>query len=246
MPDRQQAAAALAQDAGGALVHAHRAVAGLGVAQPELEARGRARGAGVKRVPTSLAGRGRAAGSRRRSRRRSRRGSRRRPPSRRRAPCCASRRARAARCARRSRSASSSAGSLTSADQLGVGVAGAGPPCGARRCRSAAPAACASSMIATWAARKSLSPKVISSVAVVSFSFTTGHHPPLEQPAQGLARVQVVGPHLQVGRRSAAPGRRGPRAPSEPLLVGAEEAPLADRGGRLQLVDRARAQLPAP
>ena len=29
-------------------------------------------------------------------------------------------------------------------------------------------------MIATWAARKSLSPKVISSVAVVSFSFTTG------------------------------------------------------------------------
>jgi hypothetical protein len=32
----------------------------------------------------------------------------------------------------------------------------------------------ASSMIATCAARKSLSPKVISSVAVVSFSFTTG------------------------------------------------------------------------
>ena len=31
--------------------------------------------------------------------------------------------------------------------------------------------------IATWAARKSLSPKVISSVAVVSFSLTTGTAP---------------------------------------------------------------------
>ena len=35
----------------------------------------------------------------------------------------------------------------------------------------------ASSRIATWAARKSLSPKVISSVAVVSFSLTTGTTP---------------------------------------------------------------------
>ena len=35
----------------------------------------------------------------------------------------------------------------------------------------------ASSRIATWAARKSLSPKLISSVAVVSFSLTTGTTP---------------------------------------------------------------------
>ena len=35
----------------------------------------------------------------------------------------------------------------------------------------------ASSSTATWAARKSLSPKVISSVAVVSFSLITGTTP---------------------------------------------------------------------
>ena len=55
-------------------------------------------------------------------------------------------------------------------------------------------------MIATCAARKSLSPKVISSVAVVSFSLTTGNDAPVEQPAQRLAGVQVVGPQLEVGR----------------------------------------------
>ena len=101
-------------------------------------------------------------------------------------------------------------------------------------------------MIATCAARKSLSPKVISSVAVVSFSFTTGTTFQASRRAQRLARVQVVGARLEVGggqqhlRGVDAAGR------VEPLLVGAEQAALADRRGGLELVDRLRALPSAP
>ena len=69
-----------------------------------------------------------------------------------------------------------------------------------------------------------MSPKVISSVAVVSFSLMTGTTPHVEQPPQRLARVQVVGArgHVEGGQQHlrGADALRG-----EPLLVDAEEVP---------------------
>ena len=68
---------------------------------------------------------------------------------------------------------------------------------------------------------------------------------PVEQPAERLARVQIVGPQLEVGggeqdlRRTDVPLRK-------PLLVGPEEAPLPDGRGRLELVDRGRPARAAP
>ena len=92
-------------------------------------------------------------------------------------------------------------------------------------------------MIATCAARKSLSPKVISSVAVVSFSFTTGTTRQASRRRERLTGVQIVGAQLEV--RGGEQDLGGPHvAFRQPLLVGPEEAPLADRRGRLQLVDR--------
>ena len=95
-------------------------------------------------------------------------------------------------------------------------------------------------MIATCAERKSLSPKVISSVAVVSFSLTTGTTCQAIKPLQRLTRVQVVDPlrHVEGGQQHL----RGTDASSgEPILVGAEEVALADGRGGLELVDCARA-----
>ena len=66
------------------------------------------------------------------------------------------------------------------------------------------------------------------------------HHAPLDQPPQRLARVQVVGAGGDVG--GGQQHLRRPRAaPGQPALVGAEEVALADRRGTLQLVHRPRA-----
>ena len=81
---------------------------------------------------------------------------------------------------------------------------------------------------ATWAARKSLSPKEISSVAVVSFSLITGSTRHSSSVVERLARVQVVGAgahveerqqHLRARARrarAAARRRRGRACPARP------------------------------
>ena len=66
------------------------------------------------------------------------------------------------------------------------------------------------------------------------------HHPPVEQPAQGLAGIQVVHArrHVERGQQHLS---RVDLLGAESLLVGAEQRPLADRRRRLHLVDGARA-----
>ena len=62
-------------------------------------------------------------------------------------------------------------------------------------------------------------------------------HAPVEQPAQRLAGVQVVGPELEIGG-GQQDLRRADVALRQALLVGPEEASLPDRRGGLELVDR--------
>ncbi len=100
--DGQQAGAALAHGAHGAGVDHERAARGLGVLQPQLEARV-ARLAGGEARALALAGEHRGERLARARRCRSRWGCRRRWPSRRRRPSSASRRSRAARSCGRSR-----------------------------------------------------------------------------------------------------------------------------------------------
>ena len=226
-PDRQQARAALAQDPRGALVDEHAAVGGLRVLEPELEARG-------------LAAPRRRSGCRRPLRRRRRASVPAAVPLQITAGMPASLAISAAATLLRippepkadvrspisrplERGEVVDLDSTSSAPGSARGSAVWRPSTSVSRTSRRA-----SSRIATWAARKSLSPKVISSVAVVSFSLTTGHHPPLDQPAQGLAGVQVVGAGGDVGggeqhlrgvgaaARPAAPHRRGRGRPGRP------------------------------
>ena len=92
---------------------------------------------------------------------------------------------------------------------------------------------------ATWAARKSLSPKEISSVAVVSFSLITGSTRHSEQRRQRLARVQVVGAGAHVEERQQHL-RAGHAALAQQLVVDPVELALPDRAGGLQRADRGR------
>ena len=64
-------------------------------------------------------------------------------------------------------------------------------------------------------------------------------HAPLEQLAQRLARVQVVGPGADVEERQQHLGGRH-AARAQQLVVDLVELALADRAGGLQLVDGAR------
>ena len=116
--DRQQARAALAQRARGAGVDDDRAARGLGVLQPQLEARVARLAAAAKRVPDA-ARRRRAAASAPgvRARCRSRPGCRPRSPSRRRRPSSACRRSRAATSSWPMSSASSAAKSVDLGDE---------------------------------------------------------------------------------------------------------------------------------
>ena len=65
------------------------------------------------------------------------------------------------------------------------------------------------------------------------------HHPPLDQPPQRLAGVEVVGPGGDVGSGQQHLGRAGPVA-RQAALVSAVEVALPDRRGGLQLVHRPR------
>ena len=85
---------------------------------------------------------------------------------------------------------------------------------GRRGSRSYRPSASVSStsrralrISATWAARASLSPKVISSVAVESFSLTTGTMPQRSSVSSVRAGVHVALAAVHVAGPSAAPGR---------------------------------------
>ena len=93
---------------------------------------------------------------------------------------------------------------------------------------------------ATWAARKSLSPKEISSVAVVSFSLMTGSTRQSSSVRQRLARVEVVGAGAHVEEREQHL-RAGHAAFAQQLVVDAVELALPDGAGGLQLADRASA-----
>ena len=62
-------------------------------------------------------------------------------------------------------------------------------------------------------------------------------HAPVEQPAQRLAGVQVLGPELEIGC-GQQDLRRVHVAPRQALLVGPEETSLTDRRGGLELIDR--------
>ena len=97
----------------------------------------------------------------------------------------------------------------------------------------------AATSTATCAARKSLSPKEISSVAVVSFSLITGSTRHSSSVLERLARVQVVraGAHVEERQQHL---RAGHAALAQQLVVDAVELALADRAGRLQLADRGR------
>ena len=196
-PDRQQAGAALAQDPRRALVDHEPAVGRLRVLEPELEAR-------------RLAAPGRRSGCRPPRRRRPRRsvpgrsrcrsppGSRPRSPSPRRRPCCASRPSRRPRCGRRSpaprarRSRSTSAISSASGSRRG-----------------------SARVEAVDVGQQDQQPGVEQDrdlggeEVVVAEGDLVGrgrvvlvddrHHAPLDQPPQGLARVQVVGAGGDVG-----------------------------------------------
>ena len=93
---------------------------------------------------------------------------------------------------------------------------------------------------ATWAARKSLSPKEISSVAVVSFSLITGSTRQSSSVRERLARVQVVRARAHVEERQQHLRARH-AAFAQQLVVDAVQLALPDGARRLQLPDRARA-----
>ena len=65
------------------------------------------------------------------------------------------------------------------------------------------------------------------------------HDPPVEQLAQGAARVDVVRARAHVEERQQHL-RRGQAAVAQQLVVDAVELALADRARRLQVLDRAR------
>ena len=67
------------------------------------------------------------------------------------------------------------------------------------------------------------------------------HHAPVEQPAQRLARVEVVGAraHVEEGQQHLGAGHA---ALAQQLVVDAVELALADGAGRLEVLDRRRAR----
>ena len=84
-----------------------------------------------------------------------------------------------------------------------------------------------------------MSPKVISSVAVASFSFTTGTAPEPEQRVEGVADVDVGLPVADVRGREQDLRRLNADTP-ERTLPGLLELRLADGRGSLELTHRRR------
>ena len=194
--------------------------------------------------PDGLARDARAECARAASRCRSRPGSPRPSPSRPRAPCCACRPTQV-----RARHADLVAAQLLQVARPRRPAAASGSargrPCRAPSTSESTTSRSAGSRIATWAARMSLSPKLISSVAVVSFSFITGTTPHSSSLREGAARVQVLHRAPRCRRTSAAPAPRARRA-REQLRVDVVQRALADRGRRLQLLHRRRAARACP
>src|SRR5271155_5648035 len=84
---------------------------------------------------------------------------------------------------------------------------------------------------ATRAASRSLSPKRISAVAIVSFSLTSGTAPSASNCAKG-ARVEVAAPFFGI-LRGQENLRDGDAVPRQCLLIGVRQANLSGRGGGL-------------
>ena len=222
----------------------------LRVLEPELEARGLA-GAGRRSGCRPVRPRPPRRGCRPRSRCRSPPGCRPRSPSRRRRPCCASRPSRRPRCGRRSpsRRARRSPRPRRPARRSGR--------CAGRRREDAVDVGEQDEQAGVEQDRDLGGEEVV----VAEGDLVGGggvvlvddrDHPPLDQPAQGLARVQVVGAGGDVGRgqqhlggaraaaRRAAARRRGrgrpgrpPRRPAaRPSPAAAPAAPSAACRGR--------------
>ena len=96
---------------------------------------------------------------------------------------------------------------------------------------------------ATWAAKKSLSPKVILSVAVVSFSLITGTQRRLQRRRKRCSRIQVVDAveTSDEFKSTCAACTSWPPA----RLIGAKKRPLPNRRRRLKLIHGARARVEA-
>ena len=94
--------------------------------------------------------------------------------------------------------------------------------------------------IATCAARMSLSPKVISSVAVVSFSLMIGDDAPVEQLGERAPRVHVLLARRDVEEREQHL-RRLHAVLGQQAGVHVVQRALPDRRRGLQLLDRGRA-----
>ena len=84
------------------------------------------------------------------------------------------------------------------------------------------------------AARRSLSPNLISSTLMVSFSLMIGTAFVFEQGVQRVPHVQVAGPAVEVLVREQELGGVA-AVPAQALVVGPDQVRLADRGGGLEL-----------
>ena len=238
--DRQQAGAVLERRRAWRRRRPQPPVHRLAVAHPQLVGRERAR-VGAEPGARRPAGRRRRQRARPVRRRRSRRRRRRRWPSRLRPASSACRPTPSELRPPSSSSRSSSRWSFTSAIGSAPGRRGSRSYRPSTSVSSTSRRACSSS--ATWAASASLSPKVISSVAVESFSLTTGTTPQRSSVSSVRAGVQVAVAAVDVAAVSStwaaaqAVARRAPRSQR------AQEQRLADGGCRLQLGQPARPPL---
>jgi hypothetical protein len=114
----------------------------------------------------------------------------------------------------------------------------------ARRYRRAGsrPARCAA--CATRAARRSLSPKRISSVATLSFSLITGTTPSAEQPVERRGGVEITAAILEIVERHQHLRGGEPLAPSNRPRHATGDLP--GRGGRLRILQAGAPALGEP
>ena len=88
----------------------------------------------------------------------------------------------------------------------------------------------------TIAASRSLSPNLISSTLIVSFSLMIGTASHSNRAVQRVPHVQVAGPAVEVlvGQQELG---GVPAVPAEAFVVGADQVRLADGGGGLELAE---------
>ena len=100
------------------------------------------------------------------------------------------------------------------------------------------------SKLVTMAASRSLSPNLISSTLIVSFSLMIGTASALEQRVQRVTHVEVARPAVKilVGQEQLG---GVPSVSAQAVVVGADQVGLANRGGGLELRQIIRPALPS-